>query len=233
MNAVTNNTVAENVEVKGEETTMYPECTNCGINALQMLEQQNFAEENGEEVPERCCGIDDLEQLNQEDTRTEEEKLDLTGLVEEPGELELVVERPKEEEKKTMNSDALMAMIQKLTDELNELKGTNVTKVKKNQRPGKAAAGRKYVLLSATLNKWGKVPQQQADIADLLTKNFKIGEEVTEDALFTALVDNAGDYASIYSSKQDPTYLFRYYRGLKNDGKHAGFIARNFIKQIG
>lgn len=204
-------------EVKGEAMT-YPTCTNCGIDVYKFVEQQNFAEESEEEIPEVCCGVQEVEEeVMEKETVTEE----------------VVVEQ--EEEKKTMDNDTLMLIIQVLTNELNELKGTNVVKTtaKKNQRPGKAAAGRKYVLLSNTLSAWGKVPQQQADIAKLLAKSFKVGVEVAEDELFTALVDGSGEYNSLYTSKQDPTYLFRYYRGLKNDGKHAGLIARNFIKQIG
>ncbi len=105
--------------------------------------------------------------------------------------------------------------------------------VKKNQRPGKPSASRKYVLLAKKLNSWGKVPQQQADIADLLSNGMEIGKEYSEAEVFNMLVDQCGEYTSIYSSKQDPTYLFRYYRGLKNDGKHAGFVAREFVRVIG
>jgi hypothetical protein len=44
------------------------------------------------------------------------------------------------------------------------------------------------------------------------------------------VIDGCGDFKSITSSVQDPTYLLRYYRGLKNDGKHAGFVARDFLR---
>ena len=105
-------------------------------------------------------------------------------------------------------------------------------KVKKNQKPGKASATRKYVLLSKELKSWGKVPQQQADIARLLAGNIEVGKEVTEGELFDLLQEKAADFASLAISKQDPTYLFRHYRGLKNDGKHAGFIARDFVRVV-
>ena len=103
---------------------------------------------------------------------------------------------------------------------------------KKNQRPGKPTTGRKYVLLSDKLANWGKVPQQQQDLAAILTGALKVGQEYSEAEVFDALVDGAGEYKSIANAVQDPTYLFRYYRGLKNDGKRAGFVARNFIRQI-
>lgn len=104
---------------------------------------------------------------------------------------------------------------------------------KKNHRPGKPDPNRKYVLLSKRLSSWGNVPQQQADLAELLAKNFEVGEEVTEAQVFNALVDGAGEYDSICKSKQDPTYLFRYYRGIdKKDGKTAGFIKRGFLRVV-
>ena len=104
--------------------------------------------------------------------------------------------------------------------------------MKKNQKPGKANASRKYVLLDKELKSWGKVPQQQADIARLLGTNMEIGREYTEAEVFDMLMEKSAEYNSLLGSKQDPTYLFRYYRGLKNDGKHAGLIARNFLRMV-
>jgi hypothetical protein len=46
------------------------------------------------------------------------------------------------------------------------------------------------------------------------------------------LMEKSAEYNSLLDSKQDPTYLFRYYRGLKNNGKHAGFVARNFLRMV-
>ena len=54
--------------------------------------------------------------------------------------------------------------------------------------------------------------------------------EWTEEEVFELVKDSAKEHESLRKSKQDPTYLFRYYRGLKNDGKHAGFIARGFLR---
>ena len=104
--------------------------------------------------------------------------------------------------------------------------------LKKNQKPGKAHAGRRYVRLSAKLADWGTIPQQQADIADILCKNMKVDVEYTEQEVYDWLIDGAGDYVSLYTSKQDPTYLFRYYRGLRALKNHAGYIFRNFLRQI-
>ena len=126
-----------------------------------------------------------------------------------------------------------MRRLQQLVKELEELKGgSKVTNdgVKKNQKPGKANASRKYVLLDKELKSWGKVPQQQADIAKLLGVNMEVGKEYTEAEVFDMLMEKSAEYNSLLGSKQDPTYLFRYYRGLKNDGKHAGFIARGFLR---
>lgn len=131
------------------------------------------------------------------------------------------------------NNEQAIAMIAELTKQLEELKGgSKVTNdgVKKNQKPGKANASRKYVLLDKELKSWGKVPQQQADIAAIMSESMDVGSEWTEEELFDLIVTGAKDYASLRNSKQDPTYLFRYYRGLKNDGKRAGFIARGFLR---
>ena len=128
-----------------------------------------------------------------------------------------------------------MRRLQQLMKELEELKGgSKVTNdgVKKNQKPGKANASRKYVLLDKELKSWGKVPQQQADIAAIMSESMDVGSEWTEEELFDLITTSAKEYASLRNSKQDPTYLFRYYRGLKNDGKHAGFIARNFLRMV-
>jgi len=120
--------------------------------------------------------------------------------------------------------------INQLKEKIEELKGGNV---KKNQVPGKPQVGRKYVLLSKSLSSWGRVPQQQADLAKVLSNNMEVGKEYSEAEVFDVLQEQAVLYPSVERSVQDPTYLFRYYRGLKNDGKRAGFVARNFIRVIG
>ena len=63
-----------------------------------------------------------------------------------------------------------------------------------------------------------------------MAESMDVGSEWTEEELFDLIVTGAKEYASLRNSTQDPTYLFRYYRGLKNDGKHAGFIARGFLR---
>lgn len=138
------------------------------------------------------------------------------------------------EEKKTMTMEDLALQIMQLQQDLADAKAKKevpVTNgVAKNHKAGKADPNRKYVLLTQQLNKWGKVPQQQLDLASILSANMVVGKEYSEQEVFNMVVDGAGDYKSIYSSKQDPTYLFRYYRGLKRDATHAGFVARNFLK---
>jgi hypothetical protein len=151
----------------------------------------------------------------------------------------IVVDEPKEEVKEMTEEEKVLAEVARLQAELEALKkgdAPTITKkeggsnVKKNQKPGKANASRKYVLLDKELKSWGKVPQQQADIAAIMSESMDVGSEWTEEELFDLIVTGAKDYASLRNSKQDPTYLFRYYRGLKNDGKHAGFIARGFLR---
>lgn len=103
----------------------------------------------------------------------------------------------------------------------------------KNQRPSRVNSGRKYVLLTKTLANWGRIPQQQRDLATILTANMIVGKEYSEEDVFKFIVEETPGYPSLKESRQDPTYLFRYYRGLKAEGKHAGFIPRLFLRQIG
>ena len=103
--------------------------------------------------------------------------------------------------------------------------------VKKNQKPGKANADRKYTRIGE-FKTFGKVPQQQADLAAIMVESMDVDAEWTEEELFDLVTTSAKEYASLRNSKQDPTYLFRYYRGLKNDGVHAGFIARGFLRMV-
>lgn len=137
-------------------------------------------------------------------------------------------------------NDALMQQIQELRQKLMDLEAkdreesevTATLEVAKNKRPGNPKEGRKYVRLGS-LATYGKVPQQQMDIARILTENMEVGKEYTEAEVFNFLVDGCGEYNSLYTSKQDVTYLFRYYRGLNlKDGKHYGFIKRGFLRQI-
>jgi hypothetical protein len=153
----------------------------------------------------------------------------------------IVVDEPKEEVKEMTEEEKVLTEVARLQAELEALKKGDVTlstkpnggsNVKKNQKPGKANASRKYVLLDKELKSWGKVPQQQADIAKLLGVNMEVGKEYTEAEVFDMLMEKSAEYNSLLSSKQDPTYLFRWYRGLKNDGKHAGFIARGFLRMF-
>lgn len=124
--------------------------------------------------------------------------------------------------------DLLNAKIAELTAQLEQLKKGN--EVKKNQKEGKAGSS-KYTRLSVTLANWGKIPQQQADLAKILSNNMALGQEYTEAEVFGFLQEERLKYSSLATSKQDVTYLFRYYRGLSNkDGKHAGFISRNFLR---
>ena len=90
-----------------------------------------------------------------------------------------------------------------------------------------------YVRLTATMKNFGKVPEQQANIAQILCEGMELNLPYSEAQVFAMVVENAGRFPKLRNSVQDPTYLFRYYRGLKNDGKHAGFVARDFLRVIG
>ena len=102
--------------------------------------------------------------------------------------------------------------------------------VPKNQRPGKPSDRNRYTRLGE-LSMHGCVPQQQADIAKILTGGMQLGVEHSEEEVFNLLIEGSGEYRSLSSSRQDVTYLFKYYRGLnKKDGKHEGFVKRGFLK---
>ena len=75
----------------------------------------------------------------------------------------------------------------------------------------------------------GRVPQQQLDLAKILTAGMEVHKEYSEDQVFNILEAGRDAYKSLCESKQPVRYLFRYYRGLKADGTHAGFVARDFI----
>ena len=104
--------------------------------------------------------------------------------------------------------------------------------IPKNHRPVTPDPNRRYVRLGP-LATWGKIPQQQKDLADMLTESMDIGKEWTEEEVFTLLEENVAEKDSLAKSCQSVSYLFCYYRGLKNDSKHAGFISRGFLRQIG
>jgi hypothetical protein len=147
------------------------------------------------------------------------------------------------EEKEMTEDEKILAEVARLTAELELLKSSEKIEVapstevkeksnmKKNQKPGKANADRKYTRVGE-FKTFGKVPQQQADLAAIMVESMDVDAEWTEEELFDLVTTSAKEYASLRNSKQDPTYLFRYYRGLKNDGVHAGFIARGFLRMV-
>ena len=124
----------------------------------------------------------------------------------------------------------LKAKLAELQDKNKE--GGEDKKMPKNKRRVKADPNRKYVRLGS-LRRFGRVPKQQEDIAAILEESMDLGAEWTEEEVFCLLEDSQKEYESLRKSGQHITYLFAYYRGLKNDGKHAGFIARDFLRQIG
>ena len=117
-----------------------------------------------------------------------------------------------------------MVLIAELQAQLDALK-----KAPKNQQPGKP--GNRSYVRQGPLSFEGKVPQQQADLAKILTDKMPVGETFTEAQVFGFLEAGKSEFPSLMNSVQDSSYLFRYYRGLKKSGAHAGFIARGFMKQ--
>jgi len=152
----------------------------------------------------------------------------------------VVVEEPVEETDSSALAGraALIARQEELIREIAQIRNNRAAGVTTTQPRNKVAskvnAGRKYVLLAESLNSWGKIPQQQRDIAEILTRSFEVGEEIPESVLFDAVTKLSVQYPSLANSVQDPTDLFRYYRGLdKKDGKHAGYIKRDFLRMVG
>jgi len=121
-----------------------------------------------------------------------------------------------------------------LKDEIAKLRAElDALKASKPPAPPAGAArntNRVYVLLTKELPSWGKVPRQQADMAQILASNFEVGKPVPEAELFAALERERQAYESLRISKQPTSALFRYYRGLKPEKNHAGYIARNFLR---
>lgn len=140
---------------------------------------------------------------------------------------------PTEQPKSTPDEMALvLEELKKLKNQIAELTAAKPAafKPKKNHVTGAASPTRVYKLLTKQMPSWGKVPQQQADLATILSNEFETDVEYTEKQVFDLLISKACWYDSLAKSKQDPTYLFRYYRGLKMDTKYAGFIARGFLR---
>jgi hypothetical protein len=128
-----------------------------------------------------------------------------------------------------MTQEQMMELIANMAKEIESLKAEQPA-VAKNHTTGKVTTT-KYVRLKEVMDNFGNVPQQQKDLAQILTF-MEVGKEYTEAEVFAVLQDKRASFNSLASAKQDVTYLFRYYRGLKNDGKYAGFIARNYLRAI-
>jgi hypothetical protein len=139
-----------------------------------------------------------------------------------------------ENEMTNLTNEQMVALAAELTKQLAELKAGRVQAAPRSHNPWKPSATRKYVLLSKQMKDWGKVPQQQRDIASILAENLEVGKEYTEVEVASVIMAEASKYPQLANSKMDPTYIFRYYRGLGDkDGKHAGYIKRDFIRVIG
>lgn len=161
---------------------------------------------------------EDPEILDAENSHGQEDK------IEESQELDpaLVEETPAPTVQEPTTNDQLLAAMKLLQEQIIKLR-----KAPKNQVAG--TPGNKTYARKGNLNTEGKIPQQQADLSKILVNNMAVGEKFTEAQVFAFLQKDYSDYPSLLNSKQDVTYLFKYYRGLKRDGKHAGFVARDFL----
>ena len=130
--------------------------------------------------------------------------------------------------------DMTQAQVAQLIAELSA-KVERLSQPAKNRRPGVPGEKNVYVRLTSKegMDRHGRIPPQQDAIAEILERGMERNKEYSEKEVFDMLIDGAGDYRVLYTSKQDPTYLFKYYRGLnKRDGKHLGFILRGFLKVV-
>jgi hypothetical protein len=94
--------------------------------------------------------------------------------------------------------------------------------------------GRTYQLLLEELPLWGKVPQQQRDLAAILLDHMAVGELYSEAEVFGFLTEDAENYTSLRISKMHVTYLLCYYRSFsKKDAVHGSFFKRNFLRMNG
>lgn len=134
-------------------------------------------------------------------------------------------------ETKKSAEEVLMTMVLQLQKQIAELKVTNSAEPK-NKRPGRVDPSTRYILLNGfSVLRNGKVPQQQLDLARIIGAKFNIGEVFTQAQLYQALNEGRSSHRSLYTSVQDVTYLFRYYFGLRDNGKQAGFVARNYMRE--
>lgn len=100
----------------------------------------------------------------------------------------------------------------------------------KSHVPSKPSPDRTYIRLLDVLPDYGKVPQQQADLAKIMVKYMEKGVKYPEKFVFDLVLEHAHEYPSLANSKMSADYVLRYYRDLdKKDGKHFGLRNRKFI----
>ena len=180
------------------------------------------------------------------------EKVELVG-----ADKPVVVATAKEEVAVKSENERLLEELQWMTAELDRLKAKevekgqevkgaefsamdafypeteNISRAKGAKRSIRPSATRLYLLLSDVLRGGGRIPQQQMDLAAIIVKRFKVGETFSEVELFRTLDAEAVKYPQLVNSTMGATYLFAYYRGLdKRDGKHMGYIRRNFLRIV-
>lgn len=178
---------------------MSPEELDAYFAQLETLD-----EPTSDETPEAGSEVETLDEPQDEPGSAEPEA--------EPEVAEPVAQVPVALDAKTLE------LVQSLQARIAELE-----KAPKNKVESKPATGKVYERLGEFV---GKAPQQQRDLADIIAKNFPIGKPFSETELYAALELHQGEYYKLATSVQHVTYLFRYYRGIKD----GGFIARGFLK---
>lgn len=211
----------------------------------EQLERLYAAENKAREIGADEADLEVEVDLEHQDTDPEEKDIDkemdevdeaiLNEVIEEKAqeqeaqEQEVGEQPPVEGEKPAEQSATTNEVLAK---ELAELKATlaRLTAQPKNHVPAKVT-DKSYERLG-DLKTWGKVPQQQLDLANILVRHMELGKKYSEAEVFAFLVTDRDQYVQLRTSRQDVTYLFKYYRGLKKTATHGGFFARDFIKAV-
>ena len=114
---------------------------------------------------------------------------------------------------------------------------TAVDGIPKNHQPLQGKPGRKYKLLSHTMDMSGKIPAQQRELQQILTEYLEVGIEYSEPVVFGIVESRAYDkneagaylYPQLARAIQSPSYILSYYKSLRAKNNHAGFEARGLL----
>jgi hypothetical protein len=123
--------------------------------------------------------------------------------------------------------NALISQMIKMQERIEELSKVQA----KSPASVKLDTTKKYERLGELDGK-GSVPQQQKDIATVLSLGMELDTKYSEEDMVGMLEECKSQFTSLLGSKQPLVRLLRYYLGnLNNPGKpnHYGFVERGFI----